>query len=128
MEINRNKPFLNILFFIQLVVSLKIFDLFYLSSVSLSRQAFLKKVECQINRLQNRSPGYYYKPGFTLMKQSSSYFFIFLSISFLLIQCKNSVDKPPEKHVVVNPAKLVESTSEDIHHTLDYLKTKQGSG
>ena len=32
----------------------------------------------------------------------------------------------PEKHVVVNPAKLVESTSEDIHHTLEYLKTNQG--
>jgi murein L,D-transpeptidase YcbB/YkuD len=60
------------------------------------------------------------------MKQSRSYFFIFLSISFLLIQCKNSVDKPPEKHVVVNPAKLVESTSEDIHHTLEYLTTNQG--
>jgi L,D-transpeptidase YcbB len=63
---------------------------------------------------------------FTQMKQCRSYFFIFLASGILFIQCKNNVDKPPEKHIVVNPAKLVESTAEDIHHTLEYLKVNQG--
>jgi L,D-transpeptidase YcbB len=37
------------------------------------------------------------------------------------------VDKVPEKDIVKNPVKLTESTAEDIHNTLDYIKSHQGS-
>jgi L,D-transpeptidase YcbB len=32
----------------------------------------------------------------------------------------------PEKDIVINPAKLAESTTDDIHHTLDFLKAHEG--
>jgi L,D-transpeptidase YcbB len=60
------------------------------------------------------------------MKLYRSYFLIFLTAGVFSIQCKNNGEQPPEKHMVINPAKLVESTTEDIHHTLDFLKTHQG--
>jgi murein L,D-transpeptidase YcbB/YkuD len=41
-------------------------------------------------------------------------------------QCKNKVDRAPEKDIVINPQKLSQSTTEDIHHTLDYLKEHKG--
>jgi murein L,D-transpeptidase YcbB/YkuD len=60
-----------------------------------------------------------------LMKPYRSYFLIFLTaISF--VQCKSKGEKAPEKDIVINPAKLAENTAEDIHHTLDFLKTNQG--
>jgi L,D-transpeptidase YcbB len=63
--------------------------------------------------------------GFTLMKQYRSYFLIILTaISF--VQCKSKGENASEKDIVINPAKLAENTTEDIHHTLDYLKTNQG--
>jgi L,D-transpeptidase YcbB len=62
---------------------------------------------------------------FNQMKQCRSYFLILLTAGFIFIQCKNYSDQISEKHIVVNPVKLVESTAEDIHHTLDYLKTHQ---
>ena len=59
------------------------------------------------------------------MKKHRSYFLILLTaISF--VQCKSKGEKASEKDIVINPAKLSENTTEDIHHTLDYLKTKQG--
>ena len=60
------------------------------------------------------------------MKHFRAYFLIFLSIGIAFIQCKYKGDKVPEKDIVKNPAKLEESTAEDIHHTLEYLKTHQG--
>jgi len=51
---------------------------------------------------------------------------IFLTAGISFFQCKNKPDRAPEKDIVINPAKLFESTSEDIHHTLDYLKAHQG--
>src|SRR5271169_6825597 len=59
------------------------------------------------------------------MKQCRSYFLIFLTAGIFFIQCKNNKDQVIEKHIVVNPVKLVESTAEDIHHTLEYLKAHQ---
>jgi hypothetical protein len=59
------------------------------------------------------------------MKQCRSYFLILLTTGFFFIQCKNNGDQIPEKHIVFNPVKLVESTAEDIHHTLEYLKAHQ---
>lgn len=61
-----------------------------------------------------------------LMKLRRLYFLIFLSLGFFFIQCKNKGDKAPEKDIVRNPAKLSETTAEDIHHTLDYLKVHAG--
>jgi murein L,D-transpeptidase YcbB/YkuD len=59
------------------------------------------------------------------MKQYRSYFLIILTaISF--VQCKSKGENGSEKDIVINPAKLAENTTEDIHHTLDYLKTTQG--
>ncbi len=60
------------------------------------------------------------------MKLQRSVLLIFLGIPVFFIQCKNNVEQPPEKHIVINPAKLVESTTEDIHRTIDYLKSNQG--
>jgi L,D-transpeptidase YcbB len=60
------------------------------------------------------------------MKLYRSYFLIFLTVGIFSIHCKNNGEQPPEKHIVINPARLVESTTEDIHHTLDFLKTHQG--
>jgi murein L,D-transpeptidase YcbB/YkuD len=60
------------------------------------------------------------------MKQIRVYFFIFLSFGIAFIQCKYKADKVPEKDIVKNPAKLEESTTEDIQHTLEFLKTHQG--
>ena len=60
------------------------------------------------------------------MKQIRVYFFIFLSFGIAFIQCKYKGDKVPEKDIVKNPAKLEESTTDDIHHTLEFLKTNQG--
>ncbi|HEY8734660.1 MAG TPA: hypothetical protein VIL90_08855, partial [Puia sp.] len=59
------------------------------------------------------------------MKQIRPYLLFFLTAG-IFIQCKNKAEKAPEKDIVFNPAKLVESTSEDIHHTLEFLKTHQG--
>ena len=60
------------------------------------------------------------------MKQYSTFLLIFLTVGISFFQCKNKPDRAPEKDIVINPAKLFESTSEDIHHTLDYLRTHQG--
>jgi murein L,D-transpeptidase YcbB/YkuD len=60
------------------------------------------------------------------MKLSRSYFIIFLVTVISLVQCKNKGEKAPEKDIVVNPAKLSESTTDDIRHTLDYLKAHNG--
>ncbi len=60
------------------------------------------------------------------MKPCRSYFLICLSLFVFFVQCKNRVDKVPEKDIVKNPAKLSESATEDIQHTLDYLKSHQG--
>jgi L,D-transpeptidase YcbB len=60
------------------------------------------------------------------MKQIRAYFFIFLSLGVAFIQCKYNGDKVPEKDIVKNPAKLEESTTDDIQHTLEFLKTHQG--
>ncbi|HTB25316.1 MAG TPA: L,D-transpeptidase family protein [Puia sp.] len=59
------------------------------------------------------------------MKHCRSYFLILLTTGFIFIQCRNNSDRIPEKHIVVNPVKLVESTAEDIHHTLEFLKAHQ---
>jgi murein L,D-transpeptidase YcbB/YkuD len=59
------------------------------------------------------------------MKQIRPYLLFFLTAG-IFIQCKNKAEKAPEKDIVFNPAKLVESTSEDIHHTLEFLKIHQG--
>ena len=59
------------------------------------------------------------------MKQYRSYFLILLTGIFF-VQCKTKREKPPEKDIVFNPAKLSENTAEDIHHTLNYLKEHQG--
>ncbi len=60
------------------------------------------------------------------MRQYSTFLLIFLTVGISFFQCKNKPDRAPEKDIVINPAKLFESTSEDIHHTLDYLKAHQG--
>jgi murein L,D-transpeptidase YcbB/YkuD len=53
--------------------------------------------------------------------------FLLIIISpLLLIQCKNSGNKVPEKDIVANPAKLSERTAEDIRSTLNYLKENHG--
>jgi murein L,D-transpeptidase YcbB/YkuD len=51
-------------------------------------------------------------------------FFLMAGISF--IQCKNKTDRAPEKDIVINRANLSERTTDEIHHTLDYLKINQG--
>ena len=56
------------------------------------------------------------------MKYCRSLFLIFLITGILDIQCKNKADRAPEKDIVVNRVKLSESTSEDIQHTLNFLK------
>jgi L,D-transpeptidase YcbB len=60
------------------------------------------------------------------MKQCSSYYLILLSVGIFFVQCKNKADRAPEKDIVVNPAKLAESTAEDIRHTLEYIKAHGG--
>src|ERR1700750_2714785 len=60
------------------------------------------------------------------MKQIRAYFFIFLSIGIAFIQCKYKGDKVPEKDIVRNPEQLEESTTEDIHNTLEFLKNHEG--
>jgi len=60
------------------------------------------------------------------MKTARSYLLIFLTATFVFIQCKNKREKPPEKVIVYNPAKLEESTSEEIRNTLEYLKSHNG--
>lgn len=55
-----------------------------------------------------------------------SFFFIILAaLSFG--RCKSKGEKAPEKDIIINPAKLAENTTEDIHNILDYLKTNHGS-
>ena len=98
-----------ILYFIQLVVSLKAFG---------------------------RHPGragiseggrsIYSQTRLSQMKQCRSYFLILLTAGIFFVQCKNKGDRATEKDIVINPAKLAESTAEDIHHTLEYLKTHDG--
>jgi hypothetical protein len=61
------------------------------------------------------------------MKQFRPYLLIFLAVGFSFNQCKNNRDKAPEKDIVVNPAKLEESTTDDIHHTLEFLQSHGGS-
>ncbi len=51
---------------------------------------------------------------------------ILLLAGFSFVQCKNKADRAPEKDIVKNPAKLAESTTEDIQRTLEYLKEHQG--
>ena len=60
------------------------------------------------------------------MAQCRTYFLILLTTGISFVQCKNKADRAPEKDIVINPAKLAESTTEDIHHTLDYLKAHGG--
>jgi L,D-transpeptidase YcbB len=60
------------------------------------------------------------------MNQCRTYFLILLVTGVVLVQCKNRSDHAPEKDIVVNPAKLYESTTEDIHHTLEFLKAHEG--
>ncbi len=60
------------------------------------------------------------------MKQIRTHFLIFLTAGISFLQCKYKGDKAPEKDIVVNPAKLAESTTEDIHHTLEFLKSHDG--
>src|SRR4051794_8194072 len=60
------------------------------------------------------------------MKQIRAYFIIFLTAGISFIQCKQKTDKAPEKDIVSNPAQLEESTTEDIHNTLEFLKTHDG--
>jgi murein L,D-transpeptidase YcbB/YkuD len=59
------------------------------------------------------------------MRNRRSYFLFFCVAGIFFFQCKNKEVRAPEKHIVVNPVKLSESTAEDIHLTLDYLKTHQ---
>jgi L,D-transpeptidase YcbB len=59
------------------------------------------------------------------MRNRRSYFLFFCVAGIFFFQCKNKEVRAPEKHIVVIPVKLSESTAEDIHHTLDYLKTNQ---
>ena len=59
------------------------------------------------------------------MRNRRSYFLFFCVAGIFFFQCKNKEVRAPEKHIVVNPVKLSESTAEDIHRTLDYLKTNQ---
>jgi L,D-transpeptidase YcbB len=61
------------------------------------------------------------------MKQIRTYFLIFLSTGISFVQCKYKGDKAPEKDIVINPAELTESTTEDIHHTLEFLKSHEGN-
>jgi len=60
------------------------------------------------------------------MAQCRTYFLILLTTGISFVQCKNKADRAPEKDIVINPAKLAESTTEDIHHTLEYLKAHGG--
>jgi L,D-transpeptidase YcbB len=60
------------------------------------------------------------------MTQCRKYFLILLTTGMFFVQCKNKVDRAPEKDIVINPQKLTQSTTEDIHHTLDYLKEHDG--
>jgi len=60
------------------------------------------------------------------MTQCRKYFLILLTTGMFFVQCKNKVDRAPEKDIVINPQKLSQSTTEDIHHTLDYLKEHEG--
>src|ERR1700682_1796947 len=60
------------------------------------------------------------------MTLSRTYFLILLTLGIVFVQCKNKADRVPEKDIVYNPAKLSESTSEDIHHELEYLKAHLG--
>ncbi len=60
------------------------------------------------------------------MKQCRTYFLLFLVTGVCLVQCKNKEAKAPEKDIVINPARLTENTTEDIHHTLDFLKEQNG--
>jgi L,D-transpeptidase YcbB len=60
------------------------------------------------------------------MTQCRKYFLILLTTGMFFVQCENKVDRAPEKDIVVNPQKLSQSTTEDIHHTLDYLKDHEG--
>jgi murein L,D-transpeptidase YcbB/YkuD len=59
------------------------------------------------------------------MRNRRSYFLFFCVAGIFFFQCKNKEVRAPEKHIVANPVKLLESTAEDIHHTLDYLKAHQ---
>jgi L,D-transpeptidase YcbB len=59
------------------------------------------------------------------MRNRRSYFLFFCVVGIFFFQCKNKEVRAPEKHIVANPVKLSESTAEDIHHILDYLKTNQ---
>ncbi len=59
------------------------------------------------------------------MKQCRSYLLIFLITGIFFIQCKNNADQVPEKHTVINPVKLFENVTEDIHHTIEYLIAHQ---
>jgi len=59
------------------------------------------------------------------MRNRRSYFLFFCVAGIFFFQCKNKEVRAPEKHIVVNLVKLSESTAEDIHRTLDYLKTNQ---
>jgi L,D-transpeptidase YcbB len=93
-----------ILFFIQLVVSLKL-------------------PAC---RKDKQAVPYITQTVFLLMKPCRSYLFVFLLPVVFFVQCKNIVDKAPEKDIVKIPAKLSETTAEDIHNTLDYLKAHHG--
>jgi L,D-transpeptidase YcbB len=60
------------------------------------------------------------------MTQCRKYFLILLTTGMFFVQCENKVDRAPEKDIVINPQKLSQSTTEDIHHTLDYLKDHDG--
>jgi murein L,D-transpeptidase YcbB/YkuD len=60
------------------------------------------------------------------MKQIKTYFLIFLTAGISFVQCKYKGDKAPEKDIVINKADLAESTTEDIHHTLEFLKSHDG--
>ncbi|MFI5192708.1 MAG: murein L,D-transpeptidase [Chitinophagales bacterium] len=60
------------------------------------------------------------------MRQRSIILWVFIISSLFLVQCKNNRNKPLEKDVVVNPAKLSERTTEDIRNTLAFLKESKG--
>ena len=60
------------------------------------------------------------------MTRCRSYLLFLLVTGVILVQCKNKPDRAPEKDIVINPAKLSESTTEDIQNTLAYLKNRQG--
>ena len=58
------------------------------------------------------------------MKQCSLFLLIFLAV-ILFEQCKSKGERVPEKDIVINPARLGENTAEDIHNTLEFLKSHQ---